>query len=79
MRDLLLNMLAKQAGLPHLPKDQKEFFSMVANSPQFNSDLKKAENMGILKRNNDGTLNIIDKDKVDSIVQNFVGQILFRK
>ena len=72
MRDLIINMLVKQAGLPRIPKDQKDFFNMIAGNTQFNSDLRKLESMGVLKRNDDGTLNVIDQNKVNNIVQNFI-------
>lgn len=72
MRDLIINMLVKQAGLPRIPKDQKDFFNMIVGNAQFNSDLRKLESMGVLKRNDDGTLNVIDQDKAKNIVQNFI-------
>lgn len=76
MREFFINMLAKQAGFPRLPKDQKEFFNMAAGDAKFKEELHRLEGMGVLKRSEDGTLNIIDQDKVNSIVQNFIMKML---
>lgn len=76
MREFLINMLVKQAGFDHVPKDQKEFFQMVSDNPQFQKDLSEVERLGIVKRGEDGTLNVINKDKVDGIVSNFIMKML---
>ncbi len=72
MRDALINMLAKMAGFTKIPKNQQEFISMVADNPNFKAELQKVENMGIIKRDENGTLNIIDQDRVNGIVSNFL-------
>lgn len=79
MRDFFINMLAKKAGLPKVPESVDEFFQMASLNPQFKEDLRKVEQMGIVKRGDDGRLNIIDQDKVDQIVQNFVMNFLLPK
>ena len=77
MKDLIIKMLMQRAGLPRMPKDQKDFFNMVANNPQFKRDLDRAESMGILKRNDDGTLNVINQDKVNAVLQDFLMSSMF--
>lgn len=76
MRDQLIQMLAKQCGLPRIPKNQKEFFEMVAGDAQFQKDMHKLEEMGVLKKGEDGNLNIIDQDQVKGIVQKFIFGLL---
>ncbi len=78
MRDVLINMLAKMAGFSRVPKSQQEFMSMVANNPNFKAELQKVENLDIIKRDENGTLNIIDQDRVNGIVSNFLMN-LFKK
>lgn len=72
MRDLLISWIAKQVGFNTIPKTQKEFFDMVASDSKFSEDLQKAESLGILKKGEDGTLNVVNQDKVNEIVQNFL-------
>lgn len=77
MKDLIIKMLMQRVGLPRMPKDQKDFFNMVASNPQFKRDLDRAESMGILKRNDDGTLNVINQDKVNAVLQDFLMSSMF--
>lgn len=76
MREVLINALLKQAGLPKMPQSQQEFFAMVANNSKFKEDLKQVENMGIIKKGEDGNFNVIDQDKVNNIVRNFLFKII---
>lgn len=78
MREMLMNMLAKQCGLPGIPRTPQEFVNFFMNDPQFSSDRKKAEEMGILKRGDDGSLTIIDQDKMQDAVMFFVKQFFRR-
>lgn len=78
MREALINMLAKMAGFSQIPKNQSEFMKVVENNPQFKAELQKVESLGIIKRDENGVLNIIDQDRCNNIIQNFLGN-LFKK
>lgn len=71
MRDAFIQLLCKQVGFSHVPQSQQEFFQMVSDDKQFGKDMQKAEQMGILKRDANGTCNIIDMDKTKDIIQKF--------
>ncbi len=71
MQNPLFQALVKMAGLPKVPNNPKELFEMVANNSQFRKDFQAAEQAGILKRDSQGNLNVLDQDKLNSAVQNF--------
>lgn len=76
MREALINALLKQAGFAKMPQSQQEFFNMVADNSKFKEDLKKVEDMGIIKRGEDGNFNIIDQDRVKNIVQSYLFKMI---
>ncbi len=76
MREALINALLKQVGFAKMPQSQQEFFDMAANNSKFREDLKKVEDMGIIKRDENGNFSIIDQDKVESIVQGYLFKMI---
>lgn len=72
MRDFLIKMLAQKVGLNTIPKTQKEFFNMVVNDPVFQKDLKKAEDLGFIRKDEATEGYAINMDKVDGLVKNYV-------
>lgn len=76
MNNPLFNALVKMAGLPKVPTSPQELFSMISGNPQFQKDLQLAEEQGILKRDSQGNLKVLDQDKLNSAVQNFFANML---
>ncbi|MBR1734190.1 MAG: hypothetical protein IJ730_01875 [Alphaproteobacteria bacterium] len=72
MQNPLFQALVKMAGLPKIPQTPQELYNMVANNPQFQKDFKAAEQAGILKRDSQGNLNVLDQNKLNSVVQGFL-------
>jgi hypothetical protein len=76
MRDFFIKMLAQKVGLPKVPETQQEFFTLLSNNPTLKEDFKKIEEAGLIKRGDDGNLNVIDQARVDSLVQEFIMKFL---
>lgn len=76
MQNPLFQALVRMAGLPKIPQTPKELYNMVANNPQFKKDFQAAEQAGILKRDSQGNLNVLDQDKLNTAVQNFLVNML---
>lgn len=74
IQESLIKFLAQQCGIQNIPKTQKEFLNTFLENSQFSGDLKKAEQEGILKRADDGTLSVIDADKLKSLAMNFISK-----
>lgn len=76
MRDFLIKMLAQKVGLTNIPKTQQEFFNMVANNSTFQNDLKKAEDLGYIRKDDSSGSYVINMDKVDGFVKNYISSLL---
>lgn len=75
----MFQTLVKMAGLPKVPNNPNELFEMVANNPKFKQDIQQAEQMGILKRDSQGNLNVLDQDKLKNAVQSFFANMFIGK
>ena len=71
MQNPLFQALVKMAGLPKVPQTPQELFTMVAGNSQFKKDFQAAEQAGILRRDSQGNLTVLDQDKLNAAVQNF--------
>ena len=71
MQNPLFQALVKMAGLPKVPDNPQELYNMVADNPQFKKDFQAAEQAGILKRDSQGNLNVLNHNKINSAVQAF--------
>jgi hypothetical protein len=72
MQNPVFQALVQMAGLPKIPQSPQELYNMVINNPQFRRDFQAAEQAGILKRDSQGNLTVLDQDKLNTAVQNFL-------
>lgn len=75
MRNFLIQMLAQKAGFSNLPATPTEFWKMVETNSCFKEDLQKMENLGILKRGENGSLNVINQDKLNGMAKAMLSNI----
>lgn len=76
MREYLIHMIANKLGLTSIPNTQEEFFKCFSQNDQLKDDLKKAENLGIIKHDNASGQYIIDMDKVEGVIKNYMTSLL---
>lgn len=75
MQNPLFQALVKMAGLPKIPNSPQELYNMVADNPQFKKDFQAAEQAGILKRDSQGNLNVLNQEKLNSAVSIFLANM----
>lgn len=74
--NFIVEAIARKLGIPKIPETPKDFFDLFSSNQSFKNDLEKLEKIGIIKKGDDGTPNIIDQSRVNDIVKNYISQML---